>query len=49
MVRLVRTLRVRRGAMPGEQRIDFRSIGRRRAWSVRSSCGAAAHVGKLER
>ena len=49
MSRLVRTLRVRRGAAPVEQRIGLRSMGRRRTWSVRGSCGAARHVSKLER
>ena len=51
MARLVRTLRVRRGTPCRKRRgSDLVSIGRlRRAWSVRSTCGAARHVSKLER
>ena len=51
MARLVRTLRVRRGAPCREKRgPDHGNSARpRRAWSVRSTCGAARHVGKLER
>ena len=50
MVRLVRTLRVRRGAMPGRGRLGLKQHGPACcALSVRCACGAADHVGKLER
>ena len=51
MARLVRTLRVRRVTPCRERRgSDLVSFGRRRrAWSVRFTCGTAHHVSKLER
>jgi hypothetical protein len=51
MARLVRTLRVRRGATAGQGvylALAARAGGNR-AWSVRCACGAARHVSELER
>ena len=42
--------RTARRALPGQTWTDHsNSARRRRAWSVRGTCGAARHVGKLER